>query len=605
MEMAEKNMERNPIGMQDMGRNGREIKGADLFVKALIEEGVKTLFAYPGGMAIDLFDALYGQSDLDVVLPRHEQALVHEADGYARSTGKTGVCLVTSGPGATNLVTGIATANYDSVPLVCFTGQVPTNLIGNDAFQEVDIVGITRSICKYAVTVRDRKYLGRIIREAFYIAASGKPGPVVVDIPKDIQQEFGSSEYPKEVNIRGYKPNTGIHAGQLKKAMGILNTAKQPVLLCGGGVKISGAGALLTQFAEKTGVPVITTIMGKGCIPTTHPLYVGNIGMHGNYASNQAVSECDVMFSIGTRFNDRITGKISEFAPRASIIHVDVDPASISRNIEVDIPIVGDAKAALQMMVAEAQQLQLEEWTQKIDGWKQKYPIRMQDQNQYQKSNQNQILTPELILRTINTMFQESIVVTDVGQNQLWTTQYLELDENRQLLTSGGLGTMGYGFPAAIGAKIGNPDTDVICISGDGGMQMNLQEMATAMALELPVIICVMNNGYLGNVRQWQEMFFNRRYSSTCLCYRKSCKRDCLNPDKCCPKYLPDYVKLAESYDAKGIRVKSAEDIEAALTAARDNKSTPTLIEFIIEREANVLPIVPGGNALSDMIMEA
>ena len=461
MEMAEKNMERNPIGMQDMGRNGREIKGADLFVKALIEEGVKTLFAYPGGMAIDLFDALYGQSDLDVVLPRHEQALVHEADGYARSTGKTGVCLVTSGPGATNLVTGIATANYDSVPLVCFTGQVPTNLIGNDAFQEVDIVGITRSICKYAVTVRDRKDLGRIIREAFYIAASGKPGPVVVDIPKDIQQEFGSSEYPKAVNIRGYKPNTGIHAGQLKKAMGILNTAKQPVLLCGGGVKISGAGALLTQFAEKTGVPVITTIMGKGCIPTTHPLYVGNIGMHGNYASNQAVSECDVMFSIGTRFNDRITGKISEFAPRASIIHVDVDPASISRNIEVDIPIVGDAKAALQMMVAEAQQLQLEEWTQKIDGWKQKYPIRMQDQNQYQKSNQNQILTPELILRTINTMFPESIVVTDVGQNQLWTTQYLELDENRQLLTSGGLGTMGYGFPAAIGAKIGNPDTDV------------------------------------------------------------------------------------------------------------------------------------------------
>lgn len=605
MEMAEKNMERNPIGMQDMGRNGREIKGADLFVKALIEEGVKTLFAYPGGMAIDLFDALYGQSDLDVVLPRHEQALVHEADGYARSTGKTGVCLVTSGPGATNLVTGIATANYDSVPLVCFTGQVPTNLIGNDAFQEVDIVGITRSICKYAVTVRDRKDLGRIIREAFYIAASGKPGPVVVDIPKDIQQEFGSSEYPKAVNIRGYKPNTGIHAGQLKKAMGILNTAKQPVLLCGGGVKISGAGALLTQFAEKTGVPVITTIMGKGCIPTTHPLYVGNIGMHGNYASNQAVSECDVMFSIGTRFNDRITGKISEFAPRASIIHVDVDPASISRNIEVDIPIVGDAKAALQMMVAEAQQLQLEEWTQKIDGWKQKYPIRMQDQNQYQKSNQNQILTPELILRTINTMFPESIVVTDVGQNQLWTTQYLELDENRQLLTSGGLGTMGYGFPAAIGAKIGNPDTDVICISGDGGMQMNLQEMATAMALELPVIICVMNNGYLGNVRQWQEMFFNRRYSSTCLCYRKSCKRDCLNPDKCCPKYLPDYVKLAESYDAKGIRVKSAEDIEAALTAARENKSTPTLIEFIIEREANVLPIVPGGNALSDMIMEA
>ncbi|SCI99662.1 Acetolactate synthase large subunit [uncultured Clostridium sp.] len=611
MEKTGKGMEGNSAGMQDTGRNGGEIKGAELFVKALIEEGVQTLFAYPGGMAIDLFDALYGQSELDVVLPRHEQALVHEADGYARSTGKTGVCLVTSGPGATNLVTGIATANYDSVPLVCFTGQVPTNLIGNDAFQEVDIVGITRSICKYAVTVRDRKDLGRIIKEAFYIAASGKPGPVVVDIPKDIQQEFGSSEYPKEVNIRGYKPNTGIHAGQLKKAMGILNKAKRPVLLCGGGVKISGAGALLTRFAEKTGIPVITTIMGKGCIPSSHPLYVGNIGMHGNYASNQAVSECDVLFSIGTRFNDRITGKISEFAPHASIIHVDVDPASISRNIKVDVPIVGDAKAALQLMLSEAERLQLEEWVQKIGDWKQKYPIRMgqqdqnQDQNQNHGSNGKQILTPERILRSINTMFPKSIVVTDVGQNQLWTTQYLELDENRQLLTSGGLGTMGYGFPAAIGAKIGNPDTDVICISGDGGMQMNLQEMATAMALELPIIICVMNNGYLGNVRQWQEMFYNRRYSSTCLCYRKSCKRDCLNPDKCCPKYLPDYVKLAKSYEAKGIRVESGEDIEAALTAARENKSGPTLIEFIIERETNVLPIVPGGNALSDMIMEA
>lgn len=572
-----------------------EMKGTELFVKALKEEGVDTLFAYPGGMAIDLFDALYEQDEINVILPRHEQALIHAADGYARSTGKVGVCLVTSGPGATNLVTGIATANYDCVPLVCFTGQVPTTLIGNDAFQEVDIVGITRNICKYAVTVRDRKDLGRIIKEAFYIARTGKPGPVVIDIPKDIQKELGSDSYPKEVNIRGYKPNTSVHEGQVKKAMEALKLSKKPVFLIGGGVTISRAGSELTRLAELTGVPVITTIMGKGAIPTNHPLYVGNIGMHGNYASNHAISECDLLFSIGTRFNDRITGKINEFAKHAKIIHVDIDPASISKNISVDIPIVADAKLALTSIIKYAKLLQVEEWVKQIMDWKASYPINM---NCYQG------MTPEIIIRKINEIFPSSVVVTDVGQNQLWTTQYLELDENRQLLTSGGLGTMGYGFPAAIGAQIGNPEKAVICISGDGGMQMNIQEMATAVAQELPLILCVFNNGYLGNVRQWQEMFFNKRYQSTCLRYRKRCNRDCKNPDKCCPKYTPDFVKLAESYEAKGIRVTKAEDIEKAFLKAKENKYVPTIIEFIIEREANVLPIVPGGNALNDMIME-
>lgn len=572
-----------------------KMNGAQLFVKALKEEGVETLFAYPGGTAIDLFDALYGVEGIDVILPRHEQALVHEADGYARSTGKTGVCLVTSGPGATNLVTGIATANYDCVPMVCFTGQVPTNLIGNDAFQEVDIVGITRSICKYAVTVRDRKDLGRIIKEAFYIARTGKPGPVLVDIPKDIQLAMGTDEYPETVSIRGYKPNEGVHIGQIKRAISILEKAKKPVFLIGGGVNISGAHGELKQLAELTGVPVITTIMGKGALSTDHPLYVGNIGIHGNYASNRAISECDVLFSIGTRFNDRITGKISEFAKNATIIHVDIDSASISRNIVVDIPVVADAKVAIQAMLEYAGGLEIQDWVKQIMDWKQEYPINM---NSYKG------MTPELIIRKINEMFHNSVVVTDVGQNQLWTTQYLELDENRQLLTSGGLGTMGYGFPAAIGAKLGNPDKEVICISGDGGMQMNIQEMATAVALELPVIICVLNNGYLGNVRQWQEMFFNKRYSSTCLKYRRRCERDCSNPECCCPKYTPDYVKLAESYDAKGIRVARIEDMEAAFTEARNNQEGPTLIEFMIEREANVLPIVPGGKPLNEMIMD-
>lgn len=572
-----------------------QIKGADLFVKALKEENVDILFAYPGGQAIDLFDSLYGQEDLEVILPRHEQALVHAADGYARSTGKVGVCLVTSGPGATNLVTGIATANYDSVPLVCFTGQVPTHLIGNDAFQEVDIVGITRSICKHSITVRDRKDLGRIIKEAFFIARTGKPGPVVVDIPKDIQQALGSDIYPKEINIRSYKPSTGVHAGQMKKALEILQNSKKPVFLLGGGVNIAHANKEMTRLVEITGVPVITTIMGKGAISTDHSLYIGNIGIHGSYAANTAISECDVLFSIGTRFNDRITGKISEFAKHATIIHIDIDSSSISRNIAVDIPIVADAKIAIEKMLESAKPIQISDWVDEVTKWKKACPINM---------DSSIGMTPEKIIRKINELFTNCIVVTDVGQNQLWTTQYLEINENKQMLTSGGLGTMGYGFPAAIGVKLGNPDKDVICISGDGGIQMNIQEMATSVAYELPLILCVFNNSCLGNVRQWQEMFFDKRYSSTCTRYRKKCNHDCQNSDKCCPKYIPDFIKLAESYEAYSIRVEREEDIEAAFLQAQSNKDAPTLIEFIIEREANVLPMVPGGKPLNEMIMD-
>lgn len=579
------------------GRNGdwNMMKGTEIIVKALREEGVDTLFGYPGGQAIDIFDALYDQDDIEVVLPRHEQALIHAADGYARSTGKVGVCLVTSGPGATNLVTGIATANYDSVPLVCITGQVPLGLMGNDAFQEVDIVGITNSICKYAVTVRTREELPRILKEAFYIARTGRPGPVVVDVPKDIQQALGSDEYPTEVNIRGYKPNDSVHVGQIKKAVGMLKKAKKPLFLIGGGVNISDANKEMLQLAELTGIPVITTIMGKGAIPSSHELYLGNIGIHGSYAANHAVSECDVLFSIGTRFNDRITGKISEFAKNAKIIHIDIDSASISKNIVVDIPIVADAKLAISKLLEYATPLKISKWVDQVMEWKKEYPINM---DKYQG------LTPEKVIKYINEHMDTPIITTDVGQNQLWATQYIQLESNRHFLTSGGLGTMGYGFPAAIGAKIGNPEKTVIAISGDGGIQMNIQEMATAVALELPVIVVIFNNGYLGNVRQWQELFFNKRYSSTCLTYRKSCERDCMNKDKCCPKYTPDFVKLAESYDAYGIRITKEEEIAKAFSYALEHKNAPTVIECVIEREADVFPMVPTGKALDHMLMD-
>lgn len=571
------------------------MKGTEIIVKALKEEGVDTIFGYPGGQAVDIFDALYGEEDIEVILPRHEQALIHAADGYARSTGKVGVCLVTSGPGATNLVTGIATANYDSVPLVCITGQVPLGLMGNDAFQEVDIVGITNSICKYAVTVRTREELPRILKEAFYIARTGRPGPVVVDIPKDIQQAEGSDEYPEEVNIRGYKPNEGVHVGQIKKAVTLLKKAKKPLFLIGGGVNISGANQEMRRLAELTGIPVITTIMGKGAIPSTHELYLGNIGIHGSYAANHAVSECDVLFSIGTRFNDRITGKISEFAKNAKIIHIDIDSASISKNIVVDIPIVADAKLAIEKLLEYVSPLKIDKWVEQLMSWKQEYPISMQ---QYSG------LTAEKIIRYINDNFEHPIITTDVGQNQLWATQYIRLESNRQFLTSGGLGTMGYGFPAAIGAQIGNPESTVIAISGDGGMQMNIQELATAVALELPLILVVLNNGYLGNVRQWQELFYQKRYSSTCLRYRKSCEHNCEDKSKCCPKYTPDFVKLAESYEAYGIRISKEEEIAEAFAYAREHKNAPTIIECVIEREANVFPIVPTGKTLDDMIMD-
>ena len=554
-----------------------DITGRKLFVKALQEEGVTTLFGYPGGTVTDLFDELYKQDGIEVVLPRHEQGLIHEAEGYARSTGKVGVCLVTSGPGATNIMTGLADAHYDSIPLVCFTGQVPLSLIGNDAFQEVDIVGMTRSITKYGVTVRKREDLGRI------------------DIPKDIQTALGPAEYPSSVQIRGYKPNESVHVGQLKKAYKLLRGAKKPLILAGGGINIAHANDRLLQFAEKMQIPVVTTIMGKGAIPTGHPLYVGNSGMHGKYAANMAVSKCDVLFSIGTRFNDRITGDLNEFAPKAKIVHIDVDTAAISRNVIVDVPIVSDANLALEKLLEWAESKDTAAWQAQIAEWDEKNPLEMR---------RDHGMTPQMIFEHVNRTFGEAVYVTDVGQHQMWATQYLELDSWHQLITSGGLGTMGFGLPAAIGAKIGNPDKEVVCFSGDGGLQMNIQEMATAVVQEAPVIICVFNNYYLGMVRQMQQLFYGKRYEATCLRRRKGCPANCKGPNASCPPYTPDFIALAKSYGAHGIRVEHEDDIQAALDEARTYKDAPTIIEFMIATDEIVLPMVKSGNPMSEMILK-
>lgn len=570
----------------------KQISGNKLLVKALKEEGVDVLFGYPGACTIDISDELYKQSGIDIILPRHEQALVHEADAYARTTGKVGVCLVTSGPGATNLVTGLATANYDSVPLVCFTGQVARHLIGNDAFQEVDIVGITRSITKYGVTVRNREDLGRIIKEAFYIARTGRPGPVLIDLPKDVMAELGSAEYPKAVNIRGYKPNTNVHIGQLKRALKMLQKAKKPLFLAGGGVIISRAQEIFTQVVEKTQIPVVTTVMGRGAISTKNPLFIGNLGMHGAYAANMAVNECDLLFSIGTRFNDRITGKLHEFAPHAQIVHIDIDTASISRNIHVDIPIVADAKEAITKMAEYVQECNTGKWLKQIQEWKEEHPLTMKDRG---------IMGPLDIIDEINRQFDKAILVTDVGQHQMLVSQYADITENRQLIMSGGLGTMGYGLPGAIGAKIGNPDTPVISVSGDGGMQMNIQELATAVLEELPIICCIFNNEYLGMVRQWQKLFYGKRYAMTNLKAGALSRR---TDGQEYPEYTPDFIRLAESYGAKGIRVTEKDQIAAAFEEAKKNTKTPTIIEFIIDPEEMVYPMVKPGGTLADLIMD-
>ena len=569
-----------------------EKRGAELIVEAFKAEGVDTIFAYPGGQVIPIFDALYSEPSIHVVLTRHEQAAVHAADGYARSTGKTGVCIVTSGPGATNTVTGLGTANFDSVPIVCLSGQVPRNMIGNDAFQEADTCGITRPVTKHNYLVTERSELGMIVKNAFHIAGSGRPGPVVVDIPGDISKEQMDDSYPDSPNIRGYTPFPEVDRQQLQLAAESLVAAKQPVFFIGGGLHISGSTEIFVKLLNLLKIPVVTSLMGIGIVPYDHPLLLGMIGMHGTYAANMAVSECDLLFSIGVRFDDRATGNLSKFAPNAEIVHIDIDPTAISRNVQVDIPVIGDATACLEAVYPLVSEPDIALWREKTAAWKQEHtPV---------PEVKGTKLSPGRIIQTIGEEFPDAIISTEVGQNQMWTALFYQFREPRTWLTSGGLGTMGYGFPAAIGAQAGNPEKRVIDIAGDGSIQMNIQELATAVIEGLPVIIAILNNGYLGMVRQWQEMFYERRYSSTCL-----------NPDRACPQididsgktitYTPDFVELAKAYGAAGYRIAKQEEVVPALRKAKEITDRPIILEFLIESEANVYPMVPPGAGINEM----
>ena len=573
-----------------------EKTGAKILVEALTHENVDTVFAYQGAAVIPIFDELYTEPSIDLVFPRHEQGLIHMADGYARSTGKVGVCVVTSGPGATNTITGLATANYDSVPLVCFTGQVAHSLIGNDAFQEADIVGMTSSITKHNYIVSDRKDLPRIIKEAFYIASSGRPGPVLVDLPVDILKALAVDTYPEKVKIDGYKPVVNGHPLQIKKAAAKLMEAKRPIILCGGGVNISRSSDVFREFVDIIGVPVVSTLMGISAIPSAHPLYLGMVGMHGVYPANMALSNCDLIFSIGCRFSDRITGKLSEFAVDAEIVHIDIDSATISRNVSVAIPIVGDAGNIVNDLIPLVECCNISSWLDTVNDWQKEYSqIIVEGENR---------LSPMQIINSVSNIFPDATVATDVGQHQMWTAQFYKFTNPGSLITSGGLGTMGYGLPAALGAQIGNLDKRVICIAGDGGVQMNIQELAVAAQRELPVIIIIINNNYLGMVRQWQQLFFDKKYSGTCLRQTKSCPAKCNDFGEHCPPYVPDFVKLADAYNITGMRVTKEEDIIPALQKAAAIKDKPVLIEFITEQEANVMPMVPAGGNISQMILE-
>ncbi|MCX5702252.1 MAG: biosynthetic-type acetolactate synthase large subunit [Candidatus Omnitrophica bacterium] len=548
--------------------------GAQILLECLKREGVEVMFGYPGGQVLPIFDKLY-DADLKFILTRHEQGAAHAADGYARATGKVGVCLATSGPGATNLTTGIANAYMDSIPLVAITGQVKTFLIGNDAFQEADVTGVTRPITKHNYLVKDVKDLARIIREAFHIASTGRPGPVLIDIPSDIQLQDTEFIWPEEVKMRGYNPTYFGHPGQIKKAAKIIAQAKKPIIYSGGGIITSGANQELRELAEKIQAPVTWTLMGIGGFPATHRLSLGMLGMHGTAYANHAIMEADVIIAVGARFDDRVTGRTDTFAPGAKVIHIDIDPASISKNIRVDIPIVGDAKNILGELSEQLKKApDTSDWIKTVEGFKKKHPLKYKDDGR---------LKPQYVVEQIYEATKgNAIITTEVGQNQMWAAQWYKYDHPRSFISSGGLGTMGFGFPAAMGAKMGCPDKVVIDIAGDGSIQMNIQELGTCVCNKINVKVAILNNGYLGMVRQWQELFYKKRYSQVCIT-------------------SPDFVKLAQSYGAVGIRVDRKEDVRPAIDKALSTENT-VFVDFHVEPEENVYPMVPAGEAINRMI---
>jgi acetolactate synthase-1/2/3 large subunit len=551
------------------------MSGSQILVKSLLKEKVDVIFGIPGGVVIPVFDALF-DSPVKVILTRHEQGAAHAADGYARATGRVGVCLVTSGPGACNIVTGLATANMDSVPMVAITGQVATPMIGNDAFQEADIVGITRPVTKHNFLVRDVKDLARIIKEAFHIASTGRPGPVLVDLPKDVAVGETDFQYPSAVNIRGYKPHTEGHMKQIRRAAELINSSHKAVIYAGGGVIISGASRELARLAHKTKIPVITSLLGLGGFPADDKLFLGMPGMHGTRCANYALSECDLIVAVGTRFDDRVTGNIKEFAVHAQIVHIDIDPTAISKSVRVHVPIVGDATTILPKLIPLVKRTDNRSWLKQTDEWKKEYPLVYKD-------SASEIKPQYVVEQIYEATRGEAVITTEVGQNQMWAAQYYKFRSPRNFLSSGGLGTMGYGLPAAIGAQIGRPDMLVFDIAGDGSIQMNIQELATAVHNKLPINVAILNNHFLGMVRQWQEMFHNRRYSSTCLIDN------------------PDFVKLAEAYGAKGIRVTKKKDVRPAIEEAVNSPQT-VILDFEVAREENVYPMVPAGAAIREMI---
>jgi len=559
-----------------------ELTGAQILMKVLKEENADTIFGYPGGAVLDIFDEL-ARADINLVFVRHEQGAVHAADGYARASGKVGVCLVTSGPGATNTVTGIASAYMDSIPLVVITGQVPTHLIGNDAFQEVDIVGITRPCTKHNYLVKDVKDLGDVIKEAFYIARSGRPGPVLIDIPKDLAIAKVPYKVKKKVGLKSYKPTYEPNKKQLQKVVELIKKARKPVIFTGGGVIISGAAKNLTDFAHKARIPVTGSLMGLGGFPGTDPLWLGMLGMHGTYRANMAVSECDLMIAVGVRFDDRVTGKTDEFAANATIIQIDIDPTSIHKNIPVSVPVVGDCNITLGYLNdlikkenSEDIKKKRKKWLDQIKEWKKTTPLVYEQKDK---------IKPQYVIENLFEITKgKAIITTEVGQNQMWAAQYYHFDKPGHFITSGGLGCMGFGLPAAIGAQKACPDDIVVDIAGDGSIQMNIQEMATAVQYGLPVKVVILNNSFLGMVRQWQQLFYNRQYSSTHL------------------DHNPDFVKLAEAYGALGLRATKPEEVEKILARGIAHNG-PVIMDFVVENEENVYPMVPAGAPITQMLL--